>query len=380
MKLFLQACISLLLLAACGGGVGTGGTGSFASGPITGFGSVIVNGVRFDDSSAVVEDGDGNRRSNSELLLGMTVDIESGAVSADNTASASRIRFDSELRGPVGAVDLAGSSFTVLGQHVAVDATTVFAESLGGLAALSVGRSVEVYAVYDSAAARYRAKRVGPAAANDTPRLRGPVSQLDTAAQTLRIGPAVYSYAGASGLPADLAAGQFVRLRVAAAPLSSGRWPVQSFAAALPALPDGNAGSLKGLITAFVSSNAFSVNGRPVDASNASFPDGRNTLALGVRVEVQGSVRGGTLQATRVQVQSDDEDRDNGFELHGAIESVNVAGQSFQLRGLRISTTRSDLRYDNGSAANLVVGRRVQVKGRLGDDRISIEATRISFE
>ena len=57
-------------LASCGGGVGSGGTGSFASGPITGFGSVIVGGVRFDDSTANVEDGEGGRRSRDELRLG----------------------------------------------------------------------------------------------------------------------------------------------------------------------------------------------------------------------------------------------------------------------------------------------------------------------
>ncbi|HET9821328.1 MAG TPA: hypothetical protein VFQ16_05830, partial [Burkholderiaceae bacterium] len=46
-------------LSGCGGGVETGGTGAsntYAEGPITGFGSVIVNGVRFDDRSADVED------------------------------------------------------------------------------------------------------------------------------------------------------------------------------------------------------------------------------------------------------------------------------------------------------------------------------------
>jgi hypothetical protein len=60
-------------LSGCGGGggdvgvgtgtgvasVGSGGTGSFSSGAITGFGSIIVNGVRFDDSQARVTDDDG---------------------------------------------------------------------------------------------------------------------------------------------------------------------------------------------------------------------------------------------------------------------------------------------------------------------------------
>ena len=52
-----------LSLFACGGsgGVDSGGTGSFASGPISGFGSVIVNGVHFDDAGATVSDDDGTQ-------------------------------------------------------------------------------------------------------------------------------------------------------------------------------------------------------------------------------------------------------------------------------------------------------------------------------
>ena len=45
-------------LAGCGGGSGSvagvnsGGTGSFSIGPITGFGSIIVGAIRFDESKA----------------------------------------------------------------------------------------------------------------------------------------------------------------------------------------------------------------------------------------------------------------------------------------------------------------------------------------
>jgi hypothetical protein len=52
------------LLLACGGGgggiagVGTGGTGSFSVGTVTGFGSVFVNGVRYDDDGARLVDDD----------------------------------------------------------------------------------------------------------------------------------------------------------------------------------------------------------------------------------------------------------------------------------------------------------------------------------
>ena len=81
-----------MLVVACGGGVGSGGTGGFASGPISGFGSVIVNGVRFDDTFATVVDGDGTTRTRDDLRLGMTVDIDSGAITVNVTKIIADIR------------------------------------------------------------------------------------------------------------------------------------------------------------------------------------------------------------------------------------------------------------------------------------------------
>ncbi len=54
-----------LVVAGCGGGGGGSSSGTVAptasvySGPITGFGSVIVNGVRFETNNAIREDDDG---------------------------------------------------------------------------------------------------------------------------------------------------------------------------------------------------------------------------------------------------------------------------------------------------------------------------------
>ena len=63
---FLLAALGIALtFGACGGGVETGGTGagSYVQGPVMGFGSVIVAGVRFDEADAPVEDADGANRS-----------------------------------------------------------------------------------------------------------------------------------------------------------------------------------------------------------------------------------------------------------------------------------------------------------------------------
>ena len=380
----------LLLLAAaaaitgCGGGVGTGGTGgnatAYASGPITGFGSVIVGGVRFDDAIASVEDGDGGRRSRDELRLGMTVEVDSTAISTDATgssATASRIRFESELVGAVGLVNAGGGTFTLLGQVVQVDTTTVFDDRLsGGLAGLTLGQPVEVYAVFDAASNRYRATRVEQSTLSAGLRLRGPVSQLDTAAQSLRVGGQDYSYAGATNIPTGLAVGQFVRLRLGLPGVLAPRWVVQSFSTALQALADADGVKVEGLISAFTSAAVFSVNGRPVDASAVA---GTAGLAAGVRVEVQGSLRAGILRASTIRILSDQDLNDRGFEITAAITAVSRAQATITLRGVTVSTARGDLRYESGTVADLAVGRTVEVRGVLSADRRVLEATRIRF-
>jgi hypothetical protein len=208
--------------------------------------------------------------------------------------------------------------------------------------------------------------------------LRGPIAQLDTTAKTLRIGATTYGYDSATGVPSDLAAGQFVRLRLVTD--GSARWRVSAFGSAQRSLPDADEAKLEGLISAFTSAISFSINGRPVDATTASFPDGRPGLKLGVRVEVEGSLRSGVLIARKVEIQSDDDERDEGFELEGSITSITADLSSFVLRGQTVSTQRAGLIYEGGKASDLKVGAKVQVKGVLSADGQRIEATRIEFD
>ncbi len=370
------------LLAGCGGGVGTGGTGSFASGPITGFGSVIVNDIVFDDSGASVQDGDGTPRARGELRLGMIVDVDSDAIQGA-TARATRIRFDGALLGPVDSVNPATRSFSMLGQTVTLDDTTVFDERpIGRLDLLAPGGWVEVHALYDAALQRYRATRVEARLVRPLAyRLRGVIAQLDPMGQTFRIGNATFGYAGALGVPADLASGQFVRVAIRAAAPTAGRYEVAAFSTAVRAVDEADSVVVKGLVTSFASSTSFAVDGRPVSATGARFVDG--TPELGLRVEVEGALRAGVLQAGTVRLRSDDQERDRGFELRGPIESVSAGTpRTFVLRGVTVQLSRPELRYDPAGTgpADLAVGRRVEVKGVPAPGGGGLEATRIKFE
>ena len=80
-------CAMLMAFVAACGGADSGGTGAtpptYTSGPITGFGSVIVGDVHYDDRSANITDADGAARTRDDLKLGMTTEIQGTRVVTD---------------------------------------------------------------------------------------------------------------------------------------------------------------------------------------------------------------------------------------------------------------------------------------------------------
>jgi len=370
-------------VAACGGGGGSGAGGTtataFASGPISGFGSIIVNGVRFDDSSAVIEDDDGAPGSRDDLQLGTMVEIDSEAIDdSAGRAHALRIRFGSEIVGPVESVDTAASSFVVLGQTIEVRNTTVFDDSLGvGLAGLA-GVFVEVHGLFDAATGHYIATRIEDKASALFYKLRGLVSQLDTTAMTFQIGDAVISYANVApqDLPANFADGVPVRVRLETTQATNGQWIAVSVRSGVRRVDDFGDARLRGTVTALSSETSFEVNGMPVDASGARIDNG--PVTLGARVEVRGHTTDGTVVATRVTVLRDDSDEVRGIELHGTISALDTTAKTFVLRGVTVSYAGT-VQYKNGSEADLAEGAQLEVKGVLSGDLSTLQATLIEF-
>ena len=222
-SLVAAASATPVLLAACGGGGDTPAAGggatpqSFTTGRISGLGSIIVNGVRFDDNGAHVEDDeDGTSHTSRELKLGMMVEVEASSINdVAATAVASVIRFGSEMVGPVSAVDATGQTLTLLGQTVEIRPETVFDPTIsGGLAGISVGQVLEIHALFNATSGHYIATRVEREDGAAVYKLRGLVSALNTTDKTFQIGTAVINYGGvaADQLPANLANG--VRVRV----------------------------------------------------------------------------------------------------------------------------------------------------------------------
>ena len=377
-----------MLLAACGGGgsasAGGGVAQGFMAGPITGLGSIIVGGVRFDDDSARVEDDDGAGHDRRELQLGMMVEIECSSID-DNTnrAVAALIRFGSEIKGPVASVDPGTQTIRMLDQTVEIKAETVFDPRLaGGFSALARGQILEIHALYDSTRNLFVATRIELEDDADVYRLRGPVSQLNATAKTFHINDAEISYAGVADadLPANLANGARVRVRLGAqAGQITGPWQALTVRSGIRRVDDIGDARVRGFVTDFGSSSQFEVNGIKVDATNASFDPNAGAVQLGVLVDVRGRAQNGTIVASRVKVINRGSDDWQRVELHGTVSALDTTAKTFVLREVTVDYSRV-IEWRNGQPGDLSDGDALEVKGVWSEDRRKLFAVIVEFE
>ena len=383
--LTLLASAGVVVLPSCGGGGGgggavagvdTGGTGSFSTGRITGFGSVIVNGVRYEDNVARIVDEDGDKvLSTQDLRLGMVVSVRGGGITAATagslpTATASTITVESQIKGPVES-RTAPDTLVVFGQTVKVDAATLFEGT--SFAAITVGEVLEVSG-FAGAGGVVTASRIEREDAANEFKVRGFVSGLDTAARTFQVGGATFNYAGtaADRLPAaPLAQGQFVRVRSGITRNAGGEWPVTRIESR-SRIDDCDESEVEGIL--LQSGAGFSVNGVAVDVSR--LPSG-TALPVGLRVEVEGAIVDNVLVARKIEL--DDGGGDSRVDAQGTVSSVNLAAGTFVVRGITFHSTPGLTEEKDGTvAANLVNGATVRVRGQLTGSG-NVEASEIDF-
>lgn len=364
----LLALLGTAMLPACGGGtdvagVSSGGTGSFTSGTITGLGSVIVNGIRYEYDDTVSVTIDGAPSNAAALQLGMVVRIQGSAITAPvttgalATATATSIAYGSEWKGLVADVDMGNATFTLLGQTVRVLATTVFSQ--GKFDSTLDRKYVEVYGYINANDGSLQASRIEVESdAPDRYRLSGVVSDLTDI--TFLLGSALIYHASASK-PANLQNGQLVRVKLRTTQ-QDGAWVATEVEADNTSneLEDDDEAEIEGAITSFGSSAAFSVNGIAVDASRITPPAG---LGLGVRVEVKGAISGGTVIATEIDIKTDDDIEAQEYEFHGAVSALNTDTQTFVVRGYTLRYNGST-RFEP-SGTTLTDGLLVEVKAEL---------------
>lgn len=381
-RAFALACISLLLscgggldVAINGGGVGTGGTGIVA-GTVTGLGSVIVDGVRYDESQAALVTQPDLVNTQSLALTQLHVG-QYVYLTLDASGTPTAVRVASQLVGPAANVNAAAGQFTVWGQRVVVNAdptqgpVTVFS-GYQSVAAMHAGDPVQVYGVLqssDSGADVIHATRIEHLAAAGTPpaRVTGTL-QAGNGGSLLLAGARLNLSAAASG--AALSAGQAVTAVIPwTQTMPMGGWQASSVALLAP--PTAASVQVSGAAH-LLANGRVQVQGISMDVS-----------------QVPAAARQSLHEGGYVTVNAVPDKQDGTDAVASAVAAVPAGGRPAQLRGsitavlgptsfvVRGQTVNaSSAQFAIGSRSDLVVGNYVDVQGTQTED--SVTATQIS--
>ena len=365
------ALAALLIVSACGGSSsdsgGIGGTG-VSLGPIADFGSIFVNGVEFSTAGATIS-RDGASISEGDLRRGMTVEVH-GSISSSTSGSATSVTVEEAVRGPVEskAGTASAGTLVVLGQTVLIDDTTLFDNNVPSFAAINVGDLLEVHGLRraDGAIAALFIEGKGAPVVFS---VRGIVAGHNSGAQTFTIGALAVNYSGAviNDMPAP-SGSNWNNLFVEVKGTACAGNPVCGTLTATKVEPEGlslvNAAKaeIEGFVTALVSTSDFTVNfQRVVTTGSTIFAGGlQSEIVVGVKLEVEGSLSGGVLTATKVK-----------FEESARFESnATVSGSTITLDGIPgvtvTANTFTEFKNTAATAANLAPlnGRNVRIRGR----------------
>ncbi len=299
-------------LTACGGDGSTSTSTDSSVGAITGFGSIIVNGVRYEtENSRIVSADDGSlivdRPSDDQvrqyLGLGQIVTVR-GTRSNSSNGVANSISVDNELVGAITDVSVAESSFVALGQTVTLTRNTI---------------------IDDSIIERVRGGEID----NDRP--FGDLSE--TLDQLLIRGMVVEvnGFPTANGLEATRIEDVDNRDRIGVENRGAGEVEVKGF------VRNFNGGQ-------------FEINGLTVlfDASALDDDFGSAGLVEGQFVEVKGTaISETTIEATRIEREDDfsSSSRSNDNEIVGA--ASNVTADSFVINGRTVRVNANTLIDDS---------------------------------
>jgi len=334
---------------------GTGGTGAplFAQGSITGFGSVIINGIKFDDTQASVQ-VDGLMLTSDALRLGMVAGVRGERDTVDSTlGTATAIEVWSIAQGPVTRVG--SSDFDVTGMSIQTDVNTSL-DGVNSVAALVVGQWVQVWGLQAGDDGRqWAASRVAVQSAGSSVVTSGLVKDHD---DILSVNGWQLSGATSVNLKED----QLVRVQGNS---GSGNslvlTGVKLLSSGFESSPQGST-EIEGVVTRAPLASSFLMGAITVDAKAVGLATVLSTITVGSRVEVYGEWIAGVLVASQIKLEDSQSRR---VEIDARIDTFN-SSSLFVMRGQLCDA--SSAQFLNGTQANLQQGIRVKVTGyKVGD-------------
>lgn len=314
-------------LAACGGGSGSATPSSTTTvGVITGFGSIYVNGVRFDTSNAVYKVDDDDAFDDSALGIGMKVRVKGTRNPDGLTGTAKEIYYDDDLDGPIENLTVIGvdtKSFHIFGQVVIVDSRrTVFDDGLR-FDTLANGQEVEVSGYYENG--KLIATRVELENGNgDGHEVKGIIRNYTSGGFDLVLPSGtvvpVITYGGTrfdSNLTSGLTDGLYVEVE--------GIWDGSRFTATYIEneddllSDDDHDVEIKGTLSGDAAGGWYVKGIEVIPTSTTRYePAGlKDIMVAGMEVEVEGFMRGGTLIAKEIEAY------ENDFDIEAPVLSVS---------------------------------------------------------
>ncbi|WP_144290209.1 DUF5666 domain-containing protein [Ideonella sp. A 288] len=379
----LMAPMLVAVMGGCGGGddepTPAATTPVSAVGVISAFGSVVVNGVRFNDSGAAITINDA-AATREQLRVGMMVELEGRLDRCPQpdlgvcTGQATRIRFRNNLVGPVTTVNRLRNTLTVMGQTVELDEETIVdgavVDDIGGLqvgdvVAVSGLRIREQDRTRDRLRARLLQRTGGFVNGTTGISVVGEVTDV-VDGTSFGIGPVRVRVQASCGLPTGgVQRGQFVEVTgkaFGAGGFDCDRVQVRERIG----MPDASSVELEGYVSDVVSIGNFRLDGMGVNAALATLRDGTAAdLANGRRVEVEGVVTDGVLVASRLLFK-----REANVQLQAPMQSIDTAAGRLALLGKVVALTTTTQWVDQTSApvrtlslGDLRVGDRLDVRG-----------------
>ena len=365
----IAAATSALILAACGGGSGTPAPMPVAPAPlpapaqgsptvmgtVTGFGSIIIDGVRIDDRGilALTENSNGVV-GNVELKMGHSVEIQH-----DGKLKAKQVLVIPSMQGVISAIDVVAGTLKIMGMTVVINIdraagpVTVF-EAPYTFANAKVGDGVEIHGILKTDAAgkiQIHATRVEKETLGAIHKLRGKVTGLSTGTSTFKIGELTINYQNASITPASasLSNGAEVVVSIPASASFAGG-VVTVTAVKVKNHRDESRDTeaqLRGIVSNInISAKTFSLDGLQINAADAKFDhDGKSfaDLSTGVYVRVKGVFQAdGSVTAKSIALRKVETDKVGEVELHGSILNfVSIA--DFSVRGIKMNAATAEI-------------------------------------
>jgi Domain of unknown function (DUF5666) len=387
---FASVILTLGFLSACGGGgdgVGSGGTGIVGSssgvqtGNVSGFGSVIIEGNKYDDSLAVVtneiEPGNAANSTLASIRLGMQV-----KASFDTSERVTSVSVLPAILGKVASVNLnsTGDTLVVAGQTVrlqgpsaSLSAPTVF-EGLTSAKDITTGEKLEVHGYFDADGTVIATRVELLDDTNTVTRLSGIVSGLTATAsnQTFKVG----------GLQISLASTAKV-LPVNSVIKNGDRVSIWSNVDVVTTTVAGiNTQSLNAKVVRIEATNSITGNNQPwriagpitsidlsaktikVDDVNVNFTNAtlKNTVLADLQKGVVVRIKGSGNNAIEIELLKAPEKVK--IELAGLITDFNSVA-SFKIRNSLINASAATVVFVNGTKANLGDGVLVELEGNV---------------